>query len=148
MLIENNRRRPETTGEADRRKRHEQEVKEAIMNAATEMANDHSMKHWVDGIWALAEELPGGGAIGAPNARRRPAGDASGECWRNRAEELAAEITREGKRIEEDEKQRAIGKWKAWMRDGIEKGGRHAHQFNKSTTVLEARGHGAQGMEG
>ncbi len=130
MLIESNRRRPRTIAEAERGSRHEQEVKAAIIKVATDDSDDHDIKRWTDEVRALAEGMPGG-AIGAPNNSRGMVDDAGGEHWRETADKLADEIKKEGKKVEAQEKQRAIGRWKTWLREDIDKGGRHAHQFSR-----------------
>ncbi len=82
---------------------------------------------WGAKLAELGRSIPGaplGENGGTTNAAPR------GE-WRRSAEQLVETLHAEGKRAEEEERQEGIAKWRAWLRDDLDRGGRNAHAFSR-----------------
>ncbi len=51
--------------------------------------------------------------------------------WRRSAEQFLEVLHAENKKAEEEERQAGIAKWRTWLKEDIDKGGRHAHSYSR-----------------
>ncbi len=115
----------------DRRPRHsamarEREISRAISEGPPEgtIIRDDA---WGAMLVELGNTIPGaplGSDAGPTTVARRP-------DWRRSAEQLVEVLHKECKKAEEEERQAGITKWRTWLKEDIDKGGRHAHSFSR-----------------